>query len=351
MGKSRKTTDEILHVVVGAGNVPYFLNAICSLKELGAGDIYAVYNFIDDDDRRAISLQYRELGGLVQFEVRENNPTARTGSLYEANNMALDYARSKYEFVSFVQADMQVMWWDSAIVSRSRALLASLGDQPEVSFYTQLPILGKHPRPYERWSRDEDLSVYRTHGHVDVCLLPIFGAYNSQFIFEGSEKEMSVSRSASAADLILHPFPYIAPIPFPSTLRDRGRRRSEDPEDAVFPILVVRKHFAVDFQATEAHPVSMEQSVGPNQWSCLFPYWPSDTLSGLWFVRRIEFSKLHKQNLFATINSNGQVNKFPRRVFAPGWKVLSLALVSTIVRRLVSKFGGFRSEPDAQSLH
>lgn len=343
MRKSRKTTDEILHVVVGAGNVPYFLNAICSLKELGAGDIYAAYNFIDDDDRKAISRQLPELGGLVQFEVRENNPAARTGSLYEANNMALDYARSKYDFVSFVQADMQLMWWDSAIVSKSRALLASIGDQPEVSFYTQLPILGKHPSPYEQWRRDEDLSVYRTHGHVDVCLLPIFGNYNSKFSFVGTEEELSIRRSAEGAILFLHPFPYLAPIPFPTTLRDHKRAPENNSNRTRIPLLKVRREFAIDFQAEESHPISMEQSVSPNGWSCLFPYWPSDTESGTWFSRRLEFSKRYGQSFFAVIGRSEKVRLFPTSVFSPGWRALFLGIYQAVARRIVHMISGLIS--------
>lgn len=109
------------------------------------------------------------------------------------------------------------------ILSKSRALLASVGDAGEASFYNQLPILGKHPRPYERWTRDDNLGAYKSHGNVDVCLMPIFGRFNLGFFFDGTEKEMSRRRSAEAATLFLHPFHYVAPIPFPSTLRDRGR--------------------------------------------------------------------------------------------------------------------------------
>lgn len=327
-------TNEVLHVVVGAGNVLYFLNAIRSLQRLGAGDIYGAYNFVGDVDRRAIIAQSGHLRDLVRLDIRENISGMRTGSLYDANNDALAFAHSKYDFVSFLQADMQVVWWDSAILLRARALTATVSQGSGVSFYTQLPIMGKHPRPYEKWMRDENLQAYRSSGHVDVCLLPIFSGYNSGFVFQGTERELSMQRSFESATLFFHPFPYVAPIPFPSTLRDLDWAKTKKRNRTTIPILRINDNFSVNFQREEFHPFSMEQSVVPNQWSTLIPYWPSDTLTKLWVSRRLEYCRRYNHSFLSVINSEGHVRPVPLSSFAPGWMVLIIGLISAALERL-----------------
>ena len=134
---------EILHIVVGAGNVRYSSDAIESILSNQAGDVFAVYNITSAQDSREIATERKRLNKQVaKLIVQPNSPGRRTGSLYDANDLGLRHAIGKYRFASFVQADMQLMWWDDVILDATENFLSNTSC-PEVSFYTQLPVLGK----------------------------------------------------------------------------------------------------------------------------------------------------------------------------------------------------------------
>ncbi len=262
------------------------------------------------------------------FELRENDATARTGSLYKANNSALRRARSGYRFVSFVQADMQVVWWDSAIVSRAEEILRAVrATTPGIAFYTQLPVLGKHAEPYAHLRRDNAVSAYWGHSHADVCLLPVFDGFNRDFLFEGSERDMMENAVRAGRRLYFHPFPYVAPIPFPRTVRDRSRHARPAVSVAEsYPILRVGESFIPDFSSRELHPFSMESSIRPNGWACGFPYWPSDTESDLWVRRRLEYRRIFGGSLLSVVGPWSQPTRSLFRSHRPGSKKVLIAL-------------------------
>lgn len=323
----------VLHVVVGAGNVHYFVNAVRSVLDLEAGDVFAAYNYVDEDDFLALEQRKRELYGISHLEVRANDSSLRTGSLYEANNAGLSFARGDYDFVSFMQADMQLMWWNPRIIQLSTRIVESLRTCRRISFYTQLPVLGKHPKPYDRWTWDERLGEFVSFGHVDVCLLPIYSGLNSEFSFTGTEQSLSDRANRDGSRIIFHPFPFIAPIPFPETVRDKkgpSRKRRE----FELPILSVVAGFSADFQRSSLHPVSMEEAVRPNGWACLYPYWPSDTQSGLWLSRRLEYAKLSGSSFFMVIGRRGKIHLSPTGDFVPGIWVFLMAIISGLTREL-----------------
>lgn len=334
------TSDKVLHVVVGAGNVPYFSNAIRSIKENNAGDVFAVYNFIDQHDRTAILQEEATLGELVTtLQIQENRPIGRTGSLYEANNMGLEFARGGYDFVSFVQADMQLMWWDQAIVARAREILDHCAPQGHsgVSFYTQLPVAGKREYVYEGWVWNTIINSYQSTGHVDVCLLPIYGGYNSDFKFLDDEKTLAFKRSSIGALLIFHPFPFVAPIPFPVTTRDGKRRPQKTVSKTTLPILQTKPNFHPDFLGDTLHPFTMEESVSPNGWRCLTPYWPSDTRDLRWIEARLKYCRYDLTALFSVTKLDGTARQFPVSGFKPGLKTLLHALFMMIARKLTDE--------------
>lgn len=321
--------ETVLHAVVGAGNVRYFLNAILSVRDQNAGDVFAAYNIIDSADRKEFEAARSEIEPLVEFlEVRENASAQRTGSLYEANNSALRLARSGYRFVSFIQADMQLVWWDSAVVARAEEILDSgLGAVRDIAFYTQLPVLGKHPEPYAHWRRDSAVAAYWGEGHADVCLLPLFDGLNQDFLFQGSERDMMASAVATGRRLYFHPFPYVAPIPFPKTVRDRPRYRlGADSAPETYPILCVEENFTPDFSLRELHPFSMEACIRPNGWASGFPYWPSDTESALWVQRRLKYRRIFGGSIFSVIGLGPHARRSFFRSHRPGTKKLVTAL-------------------------
>jgi len=330
-------SNRVLHVVVGAGNVNYFSNAIRSIKSHDAGDVFAVYNFIDSEDLAAISRAQQALQGLgVTLHIQENIASGRTGSLYSANNIGLDFARRAYDFVSFLQADMQLMWWDQKIVSSARRILETLPKEGRnlVSFYTQLPVAGKRKHVYEGWAWDTTSGAHHTTGHADVCLIPIFDDYNSEFEFCGDEASMIAKQSSREALMIFHPFPFAAPIPFPVTTRDRSKRENDAVSISADMVLKKNPNFLPDFSRATFHPFSMEESVVPNGWSCLTPYWPSDTRDLRWIRTRYLYYKNDLWAFFSVRREDGKDIKFPVSAFRPGLRNLVISLCLLAVKEV-----------------
>jgi len=105
MGKSNSS---VLHVVVGAGIIPYFRNAVESIVRNTEDVVFAVYNTIStaDADRFANFVATPEFGDRVVFTTLGNEGASKTGSLYEAYNLAIDYASDRgFDYLNFVQGD------------------------------------------------------------------------------------------------------------------------------------------------------------------------------------------------------------------------------------------------------
>lgn len=309
-----------------------------AIQQLRAGDVYGCYNFVSEDDLELFEELRVRMGSLVRLETRENNPAARTGSLYEANNGALDFAVGRYDFVSFGQADMQMTWWDQRILSRSQQIVDKIPAGERVAFYTQLPVVGKHAKPYERWERDRELGVFRTLGHVDVCLMPFYRGLNEDFRFVGTESEMAHFASTRGSHLIFHPFPFYAAIPFPITIRDNKTPRFGHYLASERSILNVVEGFEPDFASHELHPISLEEVVRPNGWACLYPYWPSDTNTDNWLRRRLQATRTHHTPFFGVVDKFGNILQFPWFQFAPGFWAIFLSVMKFLLRELKLKF-------------
>ena len=80
MGKS---TSSVLHVVVGAGIIPHFRNAVESIVRNTKDVVFAVYNSIStaDGDRFANFVAASEFGDRVVFTKLGNEGPSKTGSL------------------------------------------------------------------------------------------------------------------------------------------------------------------------------------------------------------------------------------------------------------------------------
>lgn len=329
---------EIVHVIVGAGQVHYFLNAIQSVRRFGAGDIYACYNWVDEADLESLErVSPRVLSMTSNLDVRKNESTFRTGSLYEANNGALEYARGRYRFASFMQADMQLMWWDEKILNEADRIISQhQQDQDEISFYTQLPVLGKHANPYAAWVRNEITGTFTQHSHVDVCLVPLDRGLNSNLRFDENERSMMISAEQSGTMLHWHPYPYLAPIPFPQTTRHRKGPGDMQVTDGG-AVLDVAPGYSADFSLAELHPFSMERCVVPRGWQSAYPFWPSDTKGTEWIRRRLDYKRQTNGHLFSHVDQNQAFSRSFFGHYRPGtrkilWSLMLLISVESIRR-------------------
>ena len=313
--------NRVLHVIVGAGNVVYFINCIRSVNRFEAGEIFAVYNWIGPGDLMAIEAERDEIEGSVStLVVQKNEQDTRTGSLYKANNLGLECARQGFDYVNFIQADMQMMWWNHNVLARTRAMTNSHRARgfDTISFFTQLPVRGKRENVYDGWSWDESSKTFRTNGFVDVCLIPLFDGLNRELSFLGDERRMSKAFSEQNSALFYHSHPFLAPIPFPANVRDPQTRRIEVVGNSRLDILRINPEFSVDLNASSLHPLAMEEAVFPSGWACTTPYWPSDTTTSTWLRRKYHSLRADPLSLFEVRKANGRLSRWPFQHSSPG---------------------------------
>jgi hypothetical protein len=328
--------NDLLHVVVGAGFPRYFENCISSITSQTRHDVMAIYNYVDEFDfAEVMRVSEKHSDSNVKFEYRPNRPELRTGSLYEAYNLAIDYAVGRYNFVSFTQADMQLMWWDDKILAFCKEAMndASGRSTQRICFYSQIPVQGKRADYYSIWTANGNHEMPTIPGIVDVGIYPMETIGLTGFRFKGSEKSLATLASQDGWRVMLHPYPFLAPVPFPRTLRDVRSKRSKALNSyGIKPILMVTPKIDKfpDFAVDSFHPFYMEDVVIPNGWLALRPYWPSDTKSSQWMKVRITQRKLFSTPIFQ-INGVGPVKWFGIiGFFRPGY----FAVIRSVVQIL-----------------
>jgi hypothetical protein len=335
---------DLLHVVVGAGFPHYFSNCLKSLSGLTPHHVLAFYNYVDETDRVTASEVARKCGDpRITFEFRENVSDLRTGSLYTAYNDALKHAEGKYRFISFIQADMQLMWWDERIISACDRILNEANQKgiSRVSFFSQIPVKGKRRDYYSIWDSVGAEETPMSPGIVDVGIFPLEKFNSSNFKFEGSERELSQRAGSQGAVVALHPYPFIAPIPFPSTLRDprkkTGRVVGPGQNQPILRIASDLESFP-DFGRKSFHPLFMEDTVWPNGWYALTPFWPSDSRGTQWLRIRIAQAKSEEISPLRLQGNSRKTKWGIFRKFRPGLRALMKAVwaltVDESVRRL-----------------
>jgi hypothetical protein len=328
---------DMLHVVVGAGFPDYLRNCVRSIVTLSYDDVLVYYNYVDDRDLDAglrVSAEFDE--PRVKFNFQRNNLGTRSGSLYDAYNSALEAAEGKYRYVSFTQSDMQMMWWDQKIISACDTILSQtdFSKHSRMCFFTQIPVRGKRITYYSIWGESGSGGTPVAPGLSDVGIYPLQHFRPDTFRFEGTEQELSALYGGRDAAVALHPYPFLAPIPFPHTLREKqGGARSRTSSTYCQPILTNAPNFQdfVDFSKKTFHPLYMEETVWPNGWLALSPYWPSDTLGNQWMKIRLEQSRKVGSPLISLRGANLPSWICRARSFRPGFMPIFRAIFGIVV--------------------
>lgn len=342
-----------MHVIVGAGIPAYLENAVRSVLERTTDDVLAIYNRIDGADRIPANsrLLSRNEPRLEVWE-RPNIRSDKTGGLYSAYNESLAFASNEYELISFVQSDMQMMWWSPKILEIGKDELLSEQGSSESNLtclYTQIPVAGKKRDFYESWIDSESHYSAAVPGVVDVAMFSVQSLIRSGFNFVGSEKELSESAALSGWVTKLHPLPFLAPIPFPVAVRS-GKLVGNFPNGSISSsqILKIRDHLTEESitKSKSLHPIYMEDYIRPNGWNSLIPYWPSDTQTSRWFEQRVRICGVRAALQIEIVDgTSGSCRKAGLSKFEPGRIRLLIAALkvglrefSLLLRRLAHSF-------------
>ena len=300
-----KAGSRVLHVVVGAGIIPHFRNAIESILNVTNDEVLAIYNAISPRDFESFTyfkstVQY---GSRVDFQVFWNEGPSKTGSLYDAYNLAIDIAQSTdIENLNLVQSDCQLMWWSDGLV-RSLDKIFTATDavdrQKVLCVGTVFPVFGKFvgSRLEDRITFDPNLGsfVNDSAGLEDVGIFSMSAIRAVGFRFVDTEAELQERYSNRGYVVPLLDVPCVAFIPWPASVR-KGKVVGTvvEPFPSGTPLLKLVD--GMNPHQTEAtwktKPFWMEDWVKPNGWDCLYPYWPTSIENPKWFRRRIEASRL-----------------------------------------------------------
>jgi len=318
----------ILHVVVGSGIPGYFSNAINSVLALTTDDVLGIYNYLDDEDFARASESFHGLNGdRLTMALRPNlkRSLTKTGSLYLAYNEAIDSARNKYDYLHFIQADMQLMHWDPETFEEIEVLFQRSGKNgaaPAVCISTVFECKGKWTDQYYLanliYSPALRTHVYRGVSMSDVGVFSMRVINELNLRFGGHEVDMQGSLARLGFEMPKLRAPISAFVPWPVTVRNgklKGLRRLKN--YAQPPLLKMREGYPMSDYSKN---VWMEDWVYPNGWKTLHPFWPTDTVSRKWVGRRQERIKQSGQNFWATIDGAGVVRDsvFPGRRMTPG---------------------------------
>ncbi|MDA8580152.1 hypothetical protein N9K72_04175 [Pontimonas sp.] len=295
MGKQRSS---VLHVVVGAGIIPHFHNAIQSIIRNTEDVVFAVYNSISADDAASFAnfVATSEVDARVVLTTIENGGPSKTGSLYNAYNLAIDYATERdFDYLNFVQSDCQLMWWSDGVVNRLDEIFSAAeeADGPGVLCVgTTFPVFGKYVGSLlPSVSRfNANLGFYAAAGAAvgDVGVFSMSGIRASGFRFIGTEAELqNTYRRKNVPSLDV---PCVAFIPWPATVRNgKVTGTVVEPLPVGTPFLRLEPGFTPDLLKNyrENGTFWMEDWIAPNGWDCLFPYWPTSIENPKWLKRRL----------------------------------------------------------------
>jgi len=306
-----------LHVVVGCGIPRYFRNAVESVVEKTSDDVLAIYNYLGPEDWSAGEASLKSIESDRVFSLFLDNQVqsaTKTGSLYEAYNRAVEWAIEDYDYVNFLQADMQLMHWSAESVAEITSVFerANSGLKPTVvCISTSFDCKGKWTPEYynENIAVDSELQamVYQGVPMVDVGVFSLRAMRDLDLSFGGSEVDMQ--KNLKGIKMPRLTVPTSAFVPWPATVRD-GQVESWNvvkryPDG---PLLVLRD----GYPATDGRTNNwMEDWIFPNGWVTFAPYWPTDVASSKWFARRLAGLKNVGGRFFSTIDSQGNLSTSP----------------------------------------
>lgn len=264
---------KVLHAVVGHKLPTYFLNAVRSVRALAPGDDLVVVDNASGLPSLTDALE-REREAHPQIHVirRDRNDLShntKVGGLYDAYRELVDYALyGGYDLLHLLQGDMQMLWWGPRAVDRALEIYESF---PEcVNIHTSAI-------PQDRRLDDDAVEV------VDGALLELvnYGLSDTGLYHLGRWRERGVhfheSEGAHARHyhaqglrVLCHPWPPVAPVPWPAVVRNGRVRGREVIPDHPLLLRPLGAHEIACIQA-ETRPRWLEDVCMPWGWACLTP--------------------------------------------------------------------------------
>jgi hypothetical protein len=272
---SRPVLPSVLHVIVGHGLPGYFLNAVRSVRACAPDDqLLVIDNATPGEELRQELTRLAEADpgiSLILRSVNDVDNNSKVGSLYAAYEVAFDTAiREGYDFLHLIQGDFQVLWWDSDVVRRSAEIFTA---HPQcVNIQTQAQsrdkVLAKELVPA---GADGPMKL-RRYGLSDTGIFHVGRWRDHALRFGGAEREHAQGYLAQGLEVICHPWPTDAPIPWPPVVRSGVQRGREVPATRPYLLRPLLPEDIAGLKAGERDPW-LEDVCVPWGWACASPMW------------------------------------------------------------------------------
>jgi hypothetical protein len=299
---------KILHVVVGYRLTAYFLNAVRSVRVVSPDDhVLVIDNASPEPELHAELKRIAEADDLIEVIFRTENDVRsnrKVGSLYAAYEIAFSHAIAKgFDLLHLIQGDYQTLWWDIELVAKS------------------MEIFDLHPRcvniQMQTYSRDllltDDLDTsvadgifrLRKYGLTDTGLYHLGRWQAADMHFGPTEQEHAKRYLGDGFEVLCHPWPTDAPIPWPAVIRNGVQRGRE---------VVTGKPFLVKPMSGEqiawikagTDKAWREDLCIPWGWACATPMWTTDLDSiDYWVMRYRDARKNGIWHLFPRLERRG----------------------------------------------
>lgn len=263
----------VIHIVVGHGLRTYFLNAVRSVRLVAPNDeILVVDNASPDQHLRDELAMIASGDPKMRLLLRDSNSLVnrKVGGLYDAYRDAFEIAISEeFDYAHIVQGDLQVLWWDSEVVSRAAAIFDA-----NVRCVNIFMCMLSNDKAFDgslEVSNADGLSRVSDYGLMDLGLYDLRRWKKLGVSFDNDEYEHGNRYLSEGFSVICHPWPTDAPIPWPAVVRNGVQQGRE--VKPVKPYLL-RPLTSTDIEKLKARNWTwLEDVCIPWGWSCMAPMW------------------------------------------------------------------------------
>jgi hypothetical protein len=287
-GREAASSPRVLHVLVGHGLPTYFRNAVRSIRRAAPGDPLLIIDNASPDP--ALRDELTRIAGrddLVEVILRTTNDLAlngKVGSLYSAYEIAFSRALSGgFDLLHLLQADFQMLWWDADFVAKSGEIFDA---HPrcvniETQFLSRDRVLAGGLAPVG----GAGLMKLSRYGLSDTGLYHLGRWQARSMSFGAAEMQHGRRYLDEGLEVLCHPWPTDAPIPWPAVVRGGVRQGREIPQHKPYLLKPPSpEEIAALKRATSQ--TWLEDVCIPWGWVCATPMWVTglDTID-YWVLR------------------------------------------------------------------
>jgi hypothetical protein len=280
-------SSRVLHAIVGHKLPVYFVNAINSVRLMAAGDDILVVDNASGmptliSQLQSIAEQEPQVGLLLR-DTNDLTRNSKVGGLYDAYNEVVDYALERgYDYLHIIQHDMQMIWWDSTVITRAAEIFAE---------YPQCVNI-----PTMALARDLALSGGLLYVKPKLVQLPYYGLTDTGLydLTKWRARDMRFGHSEMAhgqryrdegLQVLCHPLPTMAFVPWPAVVRS-GRVTGREIQFQQRFLLRPLSPGEISHVKESTDRVWLEDVGIPWGWTCLTPYWLTDLSTITYWVYR-----------------------------------------------------------------